>query len=85
LSLDDLLSLAPTSLRTSTAVLALASKKKKTLEAPLPQRAQERMDREAAYERTKEEVDKWEPAMRRIREVSGLCLCFEGEVLIGFG
>jgi U3 small nucleolar RNA-associated protein 14 len=78
-ALDDLL--APTTLHTSTAVLALAGKKKKTLEAPLAQRAQERMDREAACERAKEVVDKWEPALRRIREVSGFgCLCFWGGV-----
>ncbi len=32
-------------------------------------RAQERLDREAAYEKTKEEVDKWSATMKRIQEV----------------
>jgi U3 small nucleolar RNA-associated protein 14 len=40
------------------------------LAAPLPLRTQARVDREAAYEATKEEVDKWAPSMKRIREVS---------------
>jgi U3 small nucleolar RNA-associated protein 14 len=48
----------------------LASSKGKALSAPLPQRAQERLDREAAYEQTKKEVDKWHATMKRIKEVS---------------
>jgi U3 small nucleolar RNA-associated protein 14 len=44
------------------------------LSAPLPQRAQERLDREAAYEQTKQEVDKWSDTMKQIREV---CSCIE--------
>lgn len=72
MSLNDLL--APTSSLRTSAALALASAKKKTLEVPLPLRARERVDREAAYERTKEEVDVWEPAMRRIRAVSTFVL-----------
>jgi len=59
------------SLKKSTKVLApTGSSKMKTLSAPLPQRTQERMDRVAAYEKTKEEVDKWSDTMKRIREVS---------------
>jgi len=39
------------------------------LPAPLPTRTQERIDRAAAYEQTKEEVDKWKATMKRIKEV----------------
>lgn len=46
------------------------SKKPRTLAAPLPQRTQERLDREAAYEQTKTEVDKWSDSMKRIKDVS---------------
>jgi U3 small nucleolar RNA-associated protein 14 len=52
----------------------LASTKVESLGAPLPTRAQERLDRQAAYETTKEEVEKWAPTMKRIREVSSLVL-----------
>jgi U3 small nucleolar RNA-associated protein 14 len=44
----------------------------KTLAAPLHQRTQERVDREAAYEQTKEEVDKWKGTMKRIKEAEHL-------------
>lgn len=37
--------------------------------APLPTRVQDRINREAAYETTKTEVEKWAPTMKRIREV----------------
>jgi U3 small nucleolar RNA-associated protein 14 len=74
LKLDDLLaplasSSALTALKKSTRVLTSTSNKTKTLSAPLPQRAQERLDREAAYEQTKEEVDKWSATMKRIKQV----------------
>ncbi|KAF9461892.1 Utp14 protein-domain-containing protein [Collybia nuda] len=78
LNLDDLLaplssqSTALQSLKKSTKALAPSSSKTKTLSAPLPQRAQERLDREAAYEQTKEEVDKWSGTMKRIREAEHL-------------
>ncbi|KAJ7210462.1 Utp14-domain-containing protein [Mycena pura] len=42
------------------------------LAAPLPTRTQARVDREAAYEATKEEVEKWAPSMKRIREAEHL-------------
>ena len=73
MNLDDLLSPLATqssllqSLKTSTKVLASSTK---ILSAPLPQRTQERLDRQAAYEQTKEEVDKWSETMRHIRTVS---------------
>ena len=78
LNLDDLL--APLegqssnllSLKKSAKVLSSTSSKIKTLSAPLPQRTAERLDREAAYEQTKEEVDKWKATMQRIQQV---CQC----------
>lgn len=79
LNLDDLLaplasqSSTLLSLKKSTKILASASSSKaKTLSAPLPHRIQERLDREAAYEQTKEEVDKWSGTMKRIREAEHL-------------
>ncbi|KAF8167250.1 Utp14 protein-domain-containing protein [Crassisporium funariophilum] len=64
LNLDDLLaplasqSSTLQSLKKSAKVLApSASSKTKTLSAPLPQRTQERLDRQAAYEQTKEEAE----------------------------
>lgn len=82
LNLDDLL--APlegqssnlASLKKSAKVLASTSGKIKTLSAPLPQRTAERLDREAAYEQTKEEVDKWKATMQRIQEVRRLYCTF---------
>lgn len=47
----------------------LKSSKNKALSAPLPQRTQDRLDREAAYEETKREVDKWHATMKQIKEV----------------
>ncbi|KAJ3807425.1 Utp14-domain-containing protein [Lentinula aff. lateritia] len=83
LSLNDLLSpLGQSSLEKSVKVLQSQSggnatssgkrKKPQTLSVPLPQRAQERLDREAAYEQTKEEVDKWSATMKRISEADHL-------------
>lgn len=54
-------------LKKSTKVLT--SSKSKALSAPLPQRTQDRLDREAAYEQTKREVDKWQATMKQIKEV----------------
>lgn len=51
----------------------------KTLSAPLPQRAQERLDREAAYEQTKEEIDKWGATMKRIKEAEHLSFPLQAE------
>jgi U3 small nucleolar RNA-associated protein 14 len=59
------------SLKKSAKVLTSTSGPK-TLSAPLPQRTQERVDREAAYEQTKEEVDKWSGTMKRIKEAEHL-------------
>lgn len=71
LTLDDLLAPFPThaEVRKATKALASSSGKAKTLDVPLPQRTQEGLDREAAYEQTKEEVEKWSETMKRIKEV----------------
>lgn len=71
LKLDDLLAPLDASggLKKSAKLLASAGTKSKTLSAPLPQRTQDRLDREAAYEQTKQEVQKWAPTMKKIREV----------------
>jgi U3 small nucleolar RNA-associated protein 14 len=75
LALEDLL--APLASQPSSNLLALKKSTKAlgttkagALPAPLPVRTQERLDRAAAYERTREEVEKWAPTMRRIKEVS---------------
>ncbi|KDQ62895.1 hypothetical protein JAAARDRAFT_202438 [Jaapia argillacea MUCL 33604] len=79
LSLNDLL--APLASQSSTLLslkksikplVASSSSKSGPLSAPLPQRTQDRLDREAAYEQTKEEVDKWKESMKRIREADHL-------------
>ncbi|KAF8837629.1 Utp14-domain-containing protein [Paxillus ammoniavirescens] len=84
LDLDDLLaplasSSALAALKKSTKPLTSSSSKTKTLSAPLPQRAQERLDREAAYEQTKEEVDKWSSTMKRIKEAEHLSFPLQSE------
>lgn len=85
LNIDDLL--APLtaqssnllSLKKSAKVLTSQSGSAKTLAAPLPQRTAERLDREAAYEQTKEEVDKWKATMQRIKEVCSIFACLGNE------
>ncbi|KAG7442817.1 Utp14-domain-containing protein [Guyanagaster necrorhizus] len=79
LNLDDLLAPLASqpdillSLKKSAKILNPSSSSKiRTLSAPLPQRAQERLDREAAYEKTKEEVDKWSATMKQIQEAEHL-------------
>ncbi|GJE97818.1 Utp14 domain-containing protein [Phanerochaete sordida] len=85
LSLDDLLapldssSSTLQSLKKSVKVLASSSSKAKTLSAPLAHRAQERLDREAAYEQTKEEIDKWSATMRRIKDAEHLSFPLQAE------
>jgi U3 small nucleolar RNA-associated protein 14 len=73
--LDDLLaplashSSAVLSLKKSVRVLDPARTRGAPLPVPLPQRTKERLDREAAYEQTKTEVDKWKDTMQQIKEV----------------
>lgn len=40
------------------------------LPVPLPLRSQEKLDREAAYEQTKAEVNKWDETMKNIKQVT---------------
>ncbi|CAE6478670.1 unnamed protein product [Rhizoctonia solani] len=75
LTLSDLL--APTS-SLSQSTKALQSTTKSALSAPLPQRTQDRLDREAAYEQTKQEAQKWVPTMKRIREAEHLAFPLQG-------
>ncbi|SCV71886.1 BQ2448_4580 [Microbotryum intermedium] len=42
------------------------------LAAPLPARLQDKIDREAAFDKTKEETDKWNETVRRMKGASGL-------------
>ena len=75
LRLDDLLApLAPhssamLSLKKSVKALDSSWTRGAPLSAPLPQRTQDRLDREAAYEQTKAEGDKWNETMKLIEEV----------------
>ncbi|KAG8685948.1 hypothetical protein FRC08_012830, partial [Ceratobasidium sp. 394] len=75
LTLTDLL--APTPQLTKS-TKALQSTTKSALSAPLAQRTQDRLDREAAYAATKEEIHKWTPTMKRIREAEHLAFPLQG-------
>ncbi|KAH9049529.1 Utp14-domain-containing protein [Lactarius hengduanensis] len=76
LRLNDLLaplatrSSAVLSLKKSVKILDSSRARGVPLPAPLPQRTQERLDREAAYEQTKAEIDKWTDTMKQIKEVA---------------
>lgn len=75
LRLEDLIApLAPRSsaalsLKKSVKVLDASRTRGAPLSVPLPQRTQDRLNREAAYEQTKAEVDKWKETMKQIEEV----------------
>jgi U3 small nucleolar RNA-associated protein 14 len=75
LRLDDLLaplashSAAGLSITKTVKILDSSRTRGAPLSAPLPQRTQDRLDREAAYEQTKTEVDKWNETMKQIKEV----------------
>ena len=68
--------------------------KQGVLPAPLPTVVQERLDREAAYEKTKEEGAKWAGLMKRVKEAEHLSFPLQasdrgglkssGEMLAGF-
>lgn len=57
---------------TSTAPSTSHLKAPGPLAAPLPGRLQDKIEREAAYEKTKEETDKWNETVRRMKGESGL-------------
>jgi len=67
-SLKPLASSASATASTSTSHLKSAG----PIAAPLPARLQDKLDREAAYEKTKEEADKWNETVRRMKGESGL-------------
>ncbi|KAH9932099.1 Utp14-domain-containing protein [Epithele typhae] len=67
------------SLKKPAKILTSTSGKIKTLSAPLPTRVAERLDREAAYELTKEEVDKWKTTMQRITDAEHLSFPLQAE------
>jgi U3 small nucleolar RNA-associated protein 14 len=75
LRLDDLIaplashSSAVLSLKKSVKIIDASRTRGAPLPAPLPQRTQDRLDREAAYEQTKTEVDKWNDTMQQIKQV----------------
>lgn len=71
LTLDDLLGEGEAEATTS----ILDPKEKRVamkvapLAAPVPSRVQDRMDREAGYEKSKEEVTRWDPLVQKNRQV----------------
>ena len=74
LRLDDLLAPLAShstalSLKKTVKILDSSRTRGAPLSAPLPQRTQDRLDREAAYEQTKTEVDKWNETMKQIKDV----------------
>ncbi|KAF8273841.1 Utp14 protein-domain-containing protein [Lactarius quietus] len=85
LRLNDLLaplaqrSSAVLSLKKSVKILDSSRARGAPLSAPLPQRTQERLDREAAYELTKAEVDKWTDTMKQIKEAEHLSFPLQAE------
>ncbi|KLO20113.1 Utp14-domain-containing protein [Schizopora paradoxa] len=79
LTLDDLIVPLSTqanpsvdSLKKAIKPLGSSSSKNQPLSAPLPTRTQEKIDREAAYEQTKKEADKWNETMKQIKEAEHL-------------
>lgn len=87
LQLDDLLaplsSTTASSLKASTKVLKGSGPKSGPLAAPLPGRTQDRLDREAAYAQTKEEVDKWKATMKQIKEAEHLSFPLQPPETVG--
>ncbi|KAH9056940.1 Utp14-domain-containing protein [Lactarius vividus] len=85
LRLNDLLaplasrSSAVVSLKKSVMILDSSRARGVPLPAPLPQRTQERLDREAAYEQTKAEIDKWTDTMKQIKEAEHLSFPLQAE------
>ena len=74
LTLDDLLTPLPSSskdlgaLKKAAKQLTSVDSNVKKLDAPLPHRLKEKLDREAAYEQTKEEINKWQDTMFMIKD-----------------
>ncbi|KAJ3019738.1 hypothetical protein HKX48_001843 [Thoreauomyces humboldtii] len=60
------------SVKKQLAGLTRAKGKTATVDAPLPKRAQDRIDRQVAYDESKKEVSKWQPLVKKNRETSHL-------------
>ncbi|KAK9147326.1 hypothetical protein Scep_006083 [Stephania cephalantha] len=58
------------------------NKKSLTLQPPLPKVAQENLEREVAYARSKKDVTKWEPLVKRNREAP--TIFFDEDINLGF-
>ncbi len=83
LSLADILSTQPSLKSSASALLSgpspsTSALRQGTLAAPLPTVVTERLAREAAYEATKAEGDKWGGVMKRIKEAEHLQFPLQG-------
>ncbi|KAI8092752.1 small-subunit processome [Halteromyces radiatus] len=59
-------------LRETVKSMAADSKKQTALDAPLPQRIQDRIERQAAYKEANKEITRWEPTVKQNREADHL-------------
>ncbi|KAI8919200.1 Utp14 protein-domain-containing protein [Powellomyces hirtus] len=59
-------------LKKQVAALSKAKGKTDTVDAPLPKRIQDRLERQAAYEESKTEISKWQPLVKKNREAGHL-------------
>ncbi|KAJ8898612.1 hypothetical protein K2173_004225 [Erythroxylum novogranatense] len=57
-------------------------RKFKPLQAPLPKEVQDRLERKAAYEKSKKDITKWEPLVKRNREAP--TIIFDKDIDLGF-
>ncbi|ANB10978.1 Utp14p [Sugiyamaella lignohabitans] len=72
LSLSDLTAGVTTEKKQDSGLKLLENNSKQTLAVPLAKRIQQKNDRKAAYELTKEEVSKWEETVKKNREAEHL-------------
>jgi U3 small nucleolar RNA-associated protein 14 len=82
-SLADILATRPSLKQSASALLkppttSTSTLRQGTLNAPLPTVVTERLAREAAYEATKAEGDKWGGVMKRIKEAEHLSFPLQG-------
>jgi U3 small nucleolar RNA-associated protein 14 len=66
----------------STKAVAASKKGGGALQAPLPSIVQDRLDRSAAYDETKAEVQGWQPTIKRIREAEHLSFPLQPDPVI---
>ena len=72
LSLSEMMAAVDSSVSNEAFLIDKDAEKSKALATPLPKRIQERHERKAAYEITKEEVSKWEDAVQSNRQAEVL-------------